>query len=110
LRILCLSRDLSSAARMVRVEALPLQPFNDLTNHERRFVQESTIHWISQARSAMLRTRAFVRHLKIPNVAIVRITDEDATWDLFVAWQHGKTVPPVRVLIDALGRKSHTAS
>jgi hypothetical protein len=48
--------------------------------------------------------------LKIPNVAIVPITDEGATWDLFVAWQRGKTAAPVRVLIDALGRKSRTTS
>ena len=52
----------------------------------------------------------FVRHLKIPNVAIVPIADEGATWDLFVAWQRGKTAAPVRVLIDALGRKSRTGS
>jgi len=41
---------------------------------------------------------------------IVPITDEGATWDLFVAWQRGKTAVPVRVLIDALGRKSRTTS
>jgi len=38
---------------------LKLSRFNtstidDLTNHERRFVLESTIHWIFQARGAML--------------------------------------------------------
>jgi hypothetical protein len=42
----------------------------------------------------------FVRHLMMPNVAIVPITDEGATWDLFVAWQRGKTAAPVSVLID----------
>jgi hypothetical protein len=52
----------------------------------------------------------FVRHLKIPNVAIVPITDEGAIWDLFVAWQRGKTAAPVRALIDALGRKSRATS
>jgi hypothetical protein len=48
----------------------------------------------------------FVRHLKIPNVGIVPITDEGATWDLFVAWQRRKTAGPAGALIDALGRKS----
>ena len=47
----------------------------------------------------------FVRHLKIPNVAIVSIADKDATWDVFIAWQRGKTTSPVRALIDALNLK-----
>ena len=48
----------------------------------------------------------FVRHLKIPNVAMVPISDKAATWDLFVAWQRGKTAASVRALIDALDLKS----
>lgn len=44
----------------------------------------------------------FVRHLKIPNVAIVPIADKGATWELFVAWQRGKTAAPVSVLIDVV--------
>jgi DNA-binding transcriptional LysR family regulator len=48
----------------------------------------------------------FVRHLKIPNVAIVSIADKGATWDVFIAWQRGKTVVPLRALIDALDLKS----
>jgi DNA-binding transcriptional LysR family regulator len=47
----------------------------------------------------------FVRHLKIPNVAIVPIADRDATWDVFVAWQRGKTAAPLRVLLDAFSIK-----
>jgi len=43
----------------------------------------------------------FVRHLKIPNVAIVPIADQGATWDVFVAWQRGKTAAPVRALIES---------
>jgi DNA-binding transcriptional LysR family regulator len=50
----------------------------------------------------------FVRHLKIPNVAIVPIADKGATWELFVAWQRGKTAAPVCVLIDALDLKSRS--
>ena len=47
----------------------------------------------------------FVRHLKIPNVAVVPIADKGATWDVFVAWQRGKTSAPVRSLVDALDLK-----
>ena len=43
----------------------------------------------------------FVRHWKIPNVAIVPIADQGATWDVFVAWQRGKTAAPVRALIES---------
>jgi DNA-binding transcriptional LysR family regulator len=48
----------------------------------------------------------FVRHLKIPNVVIVPIADQGATWDVFVAWQRGKTAAPVRALVEALHLKS----
>ena len=47
----------------------------------------------------------FVRHLKIPNVAIVPVADKGATWEVFVAWQRGKTAASVRALIDALDLK-----
>src|SRR5207253_2355365 len=70
LGILCLSRDLSSALRMVRVEALPLQHFNDLTNHERRFAQESTIHWIfpgTQRNVATICARSSAEQQRISN-------------------------------------------
>ena len=45
----------------------------------------------------------FVRHLEMPNVVIVPIADKGAIWDVFVAWQRGKTALPVRALIDSLG-------
>ena len=50
----------------------------------------------------------FVRHLEVPNVVIVPIADKRATWDVFVAWQRGKTAASVRALIDALDLKSST--
>jgi DNA-binding transcriptional LysR family regulator len=46
----------------------------------------------------------FVLHLKIPNVAIIPIADKGATWEVFVAWQRGKTSGLTRALIDALDR------
>jgi len=33
----------------------------------------------------------FVRHLELPNVVIVPVADKGATWEVFVAWQRGKT-------------------
>jgi hypothetical protein len=43
-----------------------------------------------------------ISHLRIPNVVMVPIADTGATWDLFVAWQRGKTSGPLRALLDAL--------
>jgi DNA-binding transcriptional LysR family regulator len=48
----------------------------------------------------------FISHLRIPNVVTVPITDTGATWDLFVAWQRGKTAGPLRALLGALTVKS----
>jgi DNA-binding transcriptional LysR family regulator len=44
----------------------------------------------------------FVSHLGIPNVVMVPIADKEATWDLFVVWQRGKTSGPLRALLDAM--------
>ena len=33
----------------------------------------------------------FISHLKIPNVVMIPVADSEATWDVFVAWQSGKT-------------------
>jgi len=47
----------------------------------------------------------FISHLEIPNVVMVPIADKEATWDLFVVWQRGKTSVPLRALLDALSLK-----
>src|SRR5262249_18261530 len=44
----------------------------------------------------------FVSHLKIPNVVMLPIAEKEATWDVFVAWQRGKTPGPLRALVNAL--------
>jgi len=51
-----------------------------------------------------------ISHLRIPNVAMVPIADTGATYDLFVAWQRGKTSGPLRALLDALTLKSGRSS
>jgi DNA-binding transcriptional LysR family regulator len=48
----------------------------------------------------------FISHLKIPNVVMVPLADTEATWDVFVAWQRGKTAGPLRAVVDALTLKS----
>jgi DNA-binding transcriptional LysR family regulator len=45
---------------------------------------------------------SFISHLSIPNVVMVPIADKEATWDLFVVWQRGKTSGPLRALLDTM--------
>ncbi len=47
----------------------------------------------------------FISHLGIPNVVMVPLADKQATWDLFVVWQRGKTSAPVSALLDGLQLK-----
>lgn len=54
---------------------------------------------------AVLLKPSFVRYLEAPNIVIVPIGDKGATWEVFVAWQRGKTATAVRALIDALDLK-----
>jgi len=54
---------------------------------------------------AVLLKPSFVRYLEAPNIVIVPIADKGATWEVFVAWQRGKTATAVRALIDALDLK-----
>jgi LysR family transcriptional regulator, benzoate and cis,cis-muconate-responsive activator of ben and cat genes len=59
---------------------------------------------ISGNEDAVSLSPTFVRHLKIPNVVMVPIADKGATWDVFVAWQRGKTGGPLRTLVDGFQR------
>ena len=56
----------------------------------------------------------FVSHLNIPNVVMVPIAEKEATWDLFLVWQRGKTSGPLRALLEAvqlkLGAQSASAN
>src|SRR6266478_233273 len=47
----------------------------------------------------------FISHLGMPNIVMVPISDKQATWDLFVVWQRGKTAGPLRALLEALQLK-----
>jgi DNA-binding transcriptional LysR family regulator len=49
---------------------------------------------------------AFTSHLNVPNVALVPIADDGATWDLFVVWQPGEIAGPLRTLLSELNLKS----
>jgi hypothetical protein len=41
---------------------------------------------------------------------MVPIADKEASWDLFVIWQRGKTAGPLRALLDALVLKPGSKS
>jgi DNA-binding transcriptional LysR family regulator len=41
---------------------------------------------------------SFISHLGIPSVVMVLIAEQEATWDLFVVWQRGKTNREARSL------------
>ena len=45
---------------------------------------------------------AFMRHRAAPGIVMIPVADAKATWNLFVAWQRGKTAAPLRTLLDAL--------
>ena len=47
----------------------------------------------------------FISHLAVPNVVMIPIAEKEATWDLFVVWQRGKTAGPLRALLDCLQSK-----
>jgi len=36
---------------------------------------------------------------------MIPIAEKEATWDLFVVWQRGKTAGPLRALLDCLQSK-----
>jgi DNA-binding transcriptional LysR family regulator len=44
----------------------------------------------------------FISHLRIPNVVMVPISENGATWDLFVVWQRGKTAGALAALLSTL--------
>jgi DNA-binding transcriptional LysR family regulator len=47
----------------------------------------------------------YAKRAAVPGVVFRPLRDAAAKWDLMVAWQRGKTAPPVRVLVDALAAK-----
>jgi DNA-binding transcriptional LysR family regulator len=54
---------------------------------------------------AVVLNPSLISHLNIPNVVMVPIADTEATWDVFVVWQRGKTAGPLRALLDCLQSK-----
>src|SRR6185503_2609328 len=45
---------------------------------------------------------SFISHLVVPNAVIIPLAEKEASWDIFVAWQRGKTAGPLRALLDAI--------
>ena len=54
---------------------------------------------------AIVLAGTFISRLAIPNVVMIPIAEQEATWDLFVVWQRGKTAGPLRALLDCLQSK-----
>jgi hypothetical protein len=48
----------------------------------------------------------FISHFRVPNVVLIPIADKQATWDLFIVWQRGKTSGPLPALLDSLQVRS----
>lgn len=53
---------------------------------------------------------AFITHIRIPNVVMIPLEETEATWDLFLAWQRGKTPAALRSLLDALPKGTTSLS
>ena len=68
-----------------------------------RFGRASPLDSIGSKGAIVVNAR-FISHLDIPNVIMVPISDEEATWDVFVIWQRGKTAGALRALLDELTR------
>jgi DNA-binding transcriptional LysR family regulator len=49
---------------------------------------------------------SYISNLSAPNVVTIPIAEKQATWDLFVVWQRGKTARPLPTLLDILQTKS----
>ena len=49
---------------------------------------------------------SFISHLVVPNVVMLPIAEKELTWDVFVAWQRGKTAGPLRTLVEVLQNTS----
>lgn len=48
----------------------------------------------------------YAKKISAPGVVLRPLRDAAARWDFMVAWQRGKTTPPLRVLLDALAQGS----
>ena len=48
---------------------------------------------------------AYISYLTGPNAVMIPIAEKQATWDLFVVWQRGKTAGPLRTLLQCLQSK-----
>ena len=44
----------------------------------------------------------FLRRCRVPDAAVIPITDTGAIWNLFVVWQRGQITEPLRTLLNAL--------
>jgi DNA-binding transcriptional LysR family regulator len=95
----------------------------DLPGHDRRitqlcrragfrpkFVQEavsvSNMFTLVVSEGAVALVPSYLKHFPVAGVAMVELSDKEATWDFLVVWQRGRIAKSLRELLDALANVS----
>ena len=108
----------------LRDEAFISSTEEDLPGHDRwitqlcrragfrpKFVQEavsvSNMFTLIVSEGAFALVPSYLKHFPVAGVAMVDLSDREATWDFLVVWQRGRTADSLRELLDALADVSH---
>jgi DNA-binding transcriptional LysR family regulator len=71
-----------------------------------KFVQEavsvSNMFTLIVSEGAVALVPSYLKHFPVAGVAMVELSDKEATWDFLVMWQRGRTAKSLRELLDAL--------
>jgi DNA-binding transcriptional LysR family regulator len=71
-----------------------------------KFVQEavsvSNMFTLVVSEGAVALVPSYLKHFPVAGVAMVELSDKEATWDFLVVWQRGRTAQSLRELLDAL--------
>jgi DNA-binding transcriptional LysR family regulator len=71
-----------------------------------KFVQEavsvSNMFTLVVSEGAVALVPSYLKHFPVAGVAMVELSDKEATWDFLVVWQRGRTAKSLRELLDAL--------
>jgi LysR substrate binding domain-containing protein len=71
-----------------------------------KFVQEavsvSNLFTLIVSEGAVALVPSYLKHFPVAGVAMVDLSDREATWDFLVVWQRGRTAKSLRELLDAL--------
>jgi DNA-binding transcriptional LysR family regulator len=71
-----------------------------------KFVQEavsvSNMFTLVVSEGAVALVPSYLKHFPVAGVAMVELSDKEATWDFLVVWQRGRTAKSLRELLNAL--------